>query len=86
MDQLIIDLFKGAGANWADFIILLMGLCVVAYLRLQRKEIKKLRHEAVQHDKLILLYGHIIKSKWGITSVKIHRSGDYEIVQPLNDE
>jgi len=86
MTDLFIELLKASGANWAHFIIILMGMCVVLYINCMRVEIKRMKHTAAQHDKLILLYGHLIKINFNVTSVKVHRNGDYEIAQPLNDD
>lgn len=64
---------------------LVITLLIVSVVLLFRW-LKIQAHENQQRDKLVLLYGHIIKDKLGITTVKIHRNGDYEIVQPLNDD
>ncbi len=63
---------------------LVITLLIAANILLYRW-IKNLAHENRQLDKLVLIHGHIIKDKLGIKTVKVHRSGDYEIVQPLND-
>jgi len=67
------------GATPIDFVIILMGLGVVLW-------VLPLRHSVIQHDKLLLVHSWIIKLKWGIRTTKNHRSGDYEIVDPLNDD
>jgi len=64
---------------------LVITLLIAANILLYRW-IKNLAHENRQLDKLVLIHGHIIKDKLKIKTVKIHRSGDYEIVQPLNED
>ena len=72
------------GANAADYFIFSMGMVVVFFVVMLYRKHKVLTDKYNQLDKLNLLHGYIIKDKLGITTVKVHRSGDYEIVQPLN--
>ena len=78
----ILDILK---ASPADYFIFLMGMLVVLYLIFQSKRIKKLEHDNRQLDKLVLVHAHIIASELKVRTVKIHRSGDFEIAQPINE-
>ena len=64
---------------------LVIGLLIFAVMYLFTA-LKTVSHQYHQHDKLLLVLGHVVKDKLGITTVKIHRSGDFEIVQPLNGD
>lgn len=72
---------------WQDMTIeqLVITLLIIAVVVLFGI-VKKIRYVQAQHDKLILVQAHIIAAKLGIKTVNIHRSGDYEISQPLNQD
>lgn len=69
------------GARPIDLVFIFILVAVRFY---DLREIKSYKHQVHQLDKLVLVQGWILKIKLGIDTVKIHRSGDYEIVSPLN--
>jgi len=75
-----------AALAWVDLSIeqLVISLLVLA-VYLLHKELKTVQHKYNQLDKLV--YGHalIINTKLGVKTIKIHRSGDYAIAQPINE-
>ena len=78
-----------------DAVIIFMGMLVVWLIRYLVKsqrsqnirmwdEIKEVKQKYNQLDKLTLLNSFIISDFTGKKVVKIHRNGDYEILNPLN--
>ena len=76
----IISLF-GFISEQLVFIVCLQTL-VIIYLV---KKLVKLEHSYHQHDKLLFGHALIISNKLGVKTIKIHRSSDFEITQPIND-
>jgi hypothetical protein len=79
------EYIRGA-LSWVDLSIeqLVMTLLIVAVYLLY-KELKLVRHKYAQLDKLVFAHSLIINTKLGVKTIKIHRSGDYEIAQPINE-
>jgi len=78
-----------------DAVIIFMGLLVVWLIRYLVKsqkaqnvrmweEVKELKQKYSQLDKLTLLNSFMISDITDKKFVKIHRNGDYEILNPLN--
>jgi len=78
-----------------DAVIIFMGMLVVWLIRYIVKsqraqnvrmwnEIKESKQKYNQLDKLTLLNSFLIAQINGESVVKIHRNGDYEILNPLN--
>ena len=75
-----------AALSWVDLSIeqLVISLLVLtAYLL--HKRLAHLTHKYNQHDKLIFAHALIISNKLGVKTIKIHRTSDYEIAQPINE-
>ena len=73
-----------ANGNVVDLILLLMGI-PVAWQAMNNRKINKLNtHRFHQLDKLTLVHSWIINLKLGVKTVKTHRNGDYEIVNPID--
>ena len=62
---------------------LIIILLIVGFAYLHRVYLK-LAYKYAQLDKLNLVHAHIISDRLGIKTVKIHRNGDFEIINPLN--
>jgi hypothetical protein len=73
----------GIGARPIDLVFIFILVSVRWH---DMREIKRLRHMVTQHDKLILVQAWLLKIKLGINTVNVHRTGDYEIVNPLNND
>ncbi len=86
MDRAILEILTILKASPADYVIFLLGMLVVVYVIILSKRQKVLDRKYQQLDKLNLVHAYIIADKLKVKSVKIHRSGDYEITNPLNDE
>ena len=78
-----------------DAVIIFMGMLVVWLIRYIVKsqkaqnarmwaEIKEVKQKYNQLDKLTLLNSFLISQLNGESVVKVHRNGDYEILNPLN--
>ncbi len=80
-----------AAFNWimtngtmADLIILTMGI-PVAWLALANRKSNRLMTEKYHKiDKLVLVHSWIIHLKLGVKTVKHHRDGDHEIINPID--
>lgn len=57
-------------------------LCVTAIMLYKRLRI--IEHKYAQLDKLVFGHALIISNQMGIKTIKIHRSSDYEVAQPIN--
>jgi predicted ferric reductase len=86
MEGTIIQILELLKASPADYFNFALGLLVVAYVIILSKRQKVLDRKYQQLDKLNLVHAYIIADKLKVNTVKIHRSGDYEITNPLNDE
>jgi len=78
------EFVKGA-LSWVDLTmeqLIITLLIVVVYVLYRKLEI--ILHKYNQLDKLIFAHALIISNKLGVKTVKIHRTGDYEIAQPIN--
>jgi len=49
------------------------------------KKLTAIEYKYHQHDKLLFGHALIISNKLGVKTIKIHRSSDFEITQPIND-
>jgi len=85
MEGTIIQILELLKASPADYFNFALGLLVVAYVIILSKRQKALDRKYQQLDKLNLVHAYIIADKLKVNTVKIHRSGDYEIVNPLNE-
>ena len=85
MESTIIQILEILNALPADYFNFVLGLMVVAYVVILAKRQKALDRKYQQLDKLNLVHAYIIADKLNIKTVKIHRSGDYEITNPLNE-
>lgn len=85
MESTIIQILEILNASPADYFNFVLGLFVVAYVVILAKRQKVLDEKYRQLDKLNLVHAYIIADKLKVNTVKIHRSGDYEITNPLND-
>lgn len=73
-------------------IVLIMLIIAVIYLakwvhfsnKKHIEEIKRLEKKYRTLDKLIIYHAVVIRIKLGIRTVKIHRTGDYEILNPID--
>lgn len=74
-----------AALAWVDLSIeqLVISLLIVTVFILYKK-LEKLKQDYHQLDKLMFAHGLIINTKLGIRTVRVHRSGDYEVAQPIN--
>ena len=86
MESSLIKILDILQASPADYFVFFCGMLVVMWILLLVKRVKEVERANRQLDKLVLLHGHIIRDRLGITTVKVHRSGDYQIEQPLNEE
>jgi len=82
----LINLLISLGATPAVMIIFLMGLPVAYLAWANFKRNKILTEKYNQLDKLTLLNSFLLGDLTGKKIVKIHRNGDYEIVNPLNQK
>ena len=85
MEGTIIQILELLKASPADYFNFALGLLVVAYVIILSKRQKVLDRKYQQLDKLNLVHAYIIADKLKVNTVKIHRSGDYEITNPLNE-
>jgi len=80
-----------------DAVIIFLGMLVVWLIRYLVKsqraqnvrmwaEIKEVKQKYNQLDKLTLLNSFLISDITGKKVVKIHRNGDYQIINPSNNE
>ena len=69
-----------------DVMLLLMGIPVAAVARINYKNNRILADKYNQIDKLTLLNSFLISDIIGKKVVKVHRNGDYEIINPLNEK
>lgn len=79
-----INLLISLGATPAVMIVFLMGIPVAYLAWTNMKRNKELTIKYNQLDKLTLLNSFLITQLNGESVVKIHRNGDYEILNPLN--
>jgi len=86
MDRPLFEILRILEASPADYIIIGMGFMVVLVLIWAIRRIMTVEHKYHQLDKLVLVQAHILKDKLGVKLVKVHRTGDYEIEYPLNDD
>jgi len=86
MESTLFDILELLKASPADYFIFALGMLVVVYVIILSKRQKVLDRKYQQLDKLNLVHAYIIADKLKVNTVKIHRSGDYEITNPLNDE
>tara|TARA_Y100000593_G_scaffold80710_1_gene150724 strand:+ start:841 stop:1104 length:264 start_codon:yes stop_codon:yes gene_type:complete len=84
MESTLFNILGELQASPADYIIIAMGFSVVIVLVWLIKRHFALEHKYHQLDKLVLVQAHIIKDKLNIKTVNIHRTGDYEVENPLN--
>ncbi len=74
-----------AALAWVDLSIeqLVISLLILT-VYLLHKRLVCLTNKYNQHDKL--LYGHalIISNKLGVKTIRVHRTGDYEIRSPIS--
>jgi len=80
------EYIRGALSLLVDMTIeqLVITLLLVA-LYLLHKRVTELHHKYSQLDKLVFAHGLIINTKLGVKTIKLHRSHDYEIDQPINN-
>ena len=64
---------------------LIIGLLFLSQSYMWAK-ILKLSGKYHQIDKMVLLHSWIIRIKLKVTTFKIHRNGDYEILDPINED
>jgi hypothetical protein len=78
------EYIRGALA-WVDLSIeqLVMTLLIVMVYMLYKK-LDCLQHKYNQLDKLVFAHALIISNKFDIKTIKIHRTSDYEVAQPIN--
>lgn len=81
----ILDWISDNGSP-VDLAVFIMGMGVLFLVIEQRREIRQLRKKYNLLDKLILYHAAILLMKLGVRTVKQHRSGDIEIVEPLNKD
>jgi hypothetical protein len=76
-----------AALAWVDLSIeqLVISLLILAVYLLYRK-LNCLQQKYNQLDKLNLVHAHIIHKRCGIKTVDIHRTNDYTIHYPLNED
>ena len=85
MEGTIIQILEVLAATPADYFIFALGMLVVVYLVMLTKRVKNIEGKYHQLDKLNLVHAYIISDKLKVDTVEIHRSGDYEITNPLNE-
>ena len=80
-----------AAFNWImtngtlpDLILLFMGIPVAWLALANRKRNRMLTEKYHQIDKLTLVHSWIINLKLDVKTVKMHRNGDHEIVNPID--
>lgn len=86
MESTLFKILEVLQASPADYVNLLLGMMVVLVLIWAIRRIIVIEHKYHQLDKLVLVQAHIIRDKLGIKTVDIHRTGDYEIEHPLNEQ
>jgi hypothetical protein len=93
----IASILSYLGATPVDIIIIVMGASAMAVARYRssgqsgditslKARVKQVEFELKQLDKLTLLLSFIIHIKTGVKVVKHHRTGEYEIVNPILDQ
>lgn len=85
MEKTLFDILELLKASPADYFIFVLGMLVVVYVIILSKRQKVLDRKYQQLDKLNLVHAYILADKLKVNTVKIHRSGDYEITNPLNE-
>ena len=80
----LINMLISMGATPAVLVVFLMGLPIAYLAWSNMKRNKELTLKYNQLDKLTLLNSFLISQLNGESVVKIHRNGDYEILNPLN--
>lgn len=75
----IISLF-GFIQQQLGFIVCLQTLAIIYLIKRQ----SRLEHTYNQHDKLLFGHALIIANKLKVKTIKVHRSSDYEVSQPIN--
>lgn len=80
-EKLLIDI----GASGTDLILLIiMGVA----LEVRRRDLKKIEALRAKYELLNTLasnHAWIIRLKLGVSTIKNHRAGDVEIINPIND-
>ena len=75
-----------AALSWVDLTIeqLVISLLILTCFLLH-KRLVCITHKFNQLDKLVFAHALIINTKLGVKTIRVHRSADYEIAQPIND-
>jgi hypothetical protein len=78
------ELVKSA-LSWVDLTMeqLIISLLIIVICVIYRR-LEAITHKYNQLDKLIFAHSLIISNRLNVKTVKIHRTGDYEIHQPID--